>query len=451
MKRATLSLLVMLIVISLTGQETIEKEKPKVKTGWKVGGVLPTITFDSDLGFQYGLLMNVYNYGSGDLFPKYYQSLYFEVSRYTKGSGIYRFMFDSDHLIPGIHMTTDLSYLTDQAYDFYGFNGYDAVYNKSWMDQDENGGEDYKSRMYYRHARNLFRFKNDFSGKLAGDHLLWNAGLTFQNFDVASVNIEKLNKGKDPDELLPAVEDEPGIYELYQEWGLISPEEADGGWINSLKLGLMYDTRDNRPNPWKGIWAEAGIEMSPEFIGSESSFGKFYFTYRQYLTLVKTRLAFAYRLGYQQTLYGDVPFYYQSQLITSLLRGATSEGLGGSKTLRGIKRNRVIGNGFVYGNAELRWRAVKFNFINQNFYLGINAFTDFGMVTDKIPVNPNINDPEIVQTDYFNPGAEKLHFDAGLGLRLAINENFIISADFGKAFNDQDGGIGFYMGLNYLF
>jgi outer membrane protein assembly factor BamA len=450
MKKIILFLLALTILVSLNGQETKEEKQPKVKEGWKVGGVLPTITYDSDLGFQYGLLMNVYNYGSGDIFPKYYQSLYFEVSRYTKGSGIYRFMFDSDHLIPGIHMTTDLSYLTDQAYDFYGFNGYDAVYNKSWMDQDVNGGADYKSRMYYRHARNLFRFKNDFSGKLSGEHLLWNAGLTFQNFDVSSVNIEKLNKGKDPDELLPTVEDVPGIYELYQQWGLISPEEANGGWINSLKLGLMYDTRDNRPNPWKGIWAEAGIEMSPKFIGSESSFGKFYFTYRQYLTLVKTRLAFAYRLGYQQTLYGEVPFYYQSQLITSLLRGATSEGLGGSKTLRGIKRNRVIGNGFVYGNAELRWRAVKFNFINQNFYLGINAFTDFGMVTDKIPVNPS-NMGSYNPDDYFNPGAEKLHFDAGLGLRLAINENFIISADLGKAFNEQDGGIGFYMGLNYLF
>lgn len=450
MKRTILFLLITLITISVYGQETKEKKEPEVKTGWKVGGVLPTITYDSDLGFQYGLLMNIYNYGSGDIFPKYYQSLYFEVSRYTKGSGIYRFMFDSDHLIPGIHMTTDLSYLTDQAYDFYGFNGYDAVYNKSWMDQDINGGADYKSRMYYRLARKLFRFKNDFSGKLAGEHLLWNAGLTFQNFDISSVDINKLNKGKDPADQLPSVEDEPGIYELYQQWEIISPTESNGGWINSLKLGLVYDTRDNRPNPWRGIWTEAGIEVSPKFLGSESSFGKFYFTHRQYFTLARNRLAFAYRLGYQQTIFGEVPFYYQSQLIVSLLRGATSEGLGGSKTLRGIKRNRVIGDGFAYGNAELRWRAVKFNFINQNFYLGINAFSDFGMVTGKKEINP-ANMGSYNPDDYFNPGAEKLHVSAGLGLRLAINENFVISADFGKAFNDQDGGIGFYMGLNYLF
>jgi outer membrane protein assembly factor BamA len=459
MKKTFLIILLSLIVITLPAQEDKDKDKkePKTKDGWNMG-VLPTITYDTDLGFQYGALVNLFNYGNGDIYPKYYQSLYFEVSRYTKGSGIYRFMFDSEHLIPGIRWTSDLSYLTDQAYDFYGFNGYESVYNKSWVDQDVDGGTDYKSRMYYRLARNLFRFKNDFHGKLSGDKLLWNAGLTFQSFDISSVDIDKLNKNKDPEDMLPSLTVMPGIYELYtQEWGIISPEDADGGWINALKLGVVYDSRDNRANPWKGIWTEAGIETSQKFLGSEATFGKLYFTHRQFITLVQKKLTFAYRLGYQQTIFGDVPFYYQSQVIVSLLRGATSEGLGGSKSLRGIKRNRVIGDGFAYGNAELRWRAARFSFINQNWYLGINLFSDFGLVTDKIKFTVPTDlgdDPDgnpYVAGNYFNEGAEALHFSAGLGLRLVMNENFIISADFGKAFNEQDGGIGFYMGLNYMF
>jgi outer membrane protein assembly factor BamA len=455
MKKTILIIILTIFVLSLYAQETQvsgEKKEPKIKDGWNMG-VLPTITYDTDLGFQYGALVNLFNYGKGDIYPKYYQSLYFEVSRYTKGSGIYRFMFDSEHLIPGIRWTSDLSYLTDQAYDFYGFNGYESVYNKSWVDQDMNGGADYKSRMYYRMARNLFRFKNDFHGKLSGDRLLWNAGLTFQKFNISSVNIDKLNKNKDPEDMLPSVTDVPGIYELYtQQWNIISPEDADGGWINALKLGVVYDSRDNRSNPWKGIWTEAGIETSQKFLGSEATFGKLYFTHRQFITLVQKKLTFAYRLGYQQTIFGDVPFYYQSQVIVSLLRGATSEGLGGSKSLRGIKRNRVIGDGFAYGNAELRWRAARFSFINQNWYLGINLFSDFGLVTDKIKFTiPSDLGLGYEQSDYFNPGAETLHFSAGLGLRLVMNENFIISADFGKAFNEQDGGIGFYMGLNYMF
>ena len=442
MKRNFTAILVSLLMMTTFAQES------KIKSGWNLGP-LPTITFDTDLGFQYGALINLFNYGKGDIYPKYYQSLYFEVSHYTKGSGIYRFMFDSEHLIPGIRVTSDLSYLTDQAYDFYGFNGYDAVTNKTWID-DQQPPEIYKTRVFYRHQRQLFRFKNDFQGKLSGDNLLWNAGFTIQKFNISSVDIAKLNRGKDVANQLPA--DVKGLYDLYQDWNIISPEEANGGLINTIKVGITYDTRDNRPNPMKGIWTEAGIETSQKFLGSEATFGKFYFTHRQYFTLIPEDLSFAYRLGYQQTIFGDVPFYYQSQVIVSTLRGATSEGLGGSKTLRGIWRNRVVGNGFAYGNAELRWKAVRFTFINQNWYLGLNAFTDFGLVTDKIKfTQPDLSESPYNANDFFNKGAETIHVSAGAGLRLVMNENFVIAADLGKAFKEQDGGMGFYMGLNYLF
>ena len=67
-----------------------------------------------------------------------------------------------------------------------------------------------------------------------------------------------------------------------------------------------------------------------------------------------------------------------------MLTGATNEGLGGSSTLRGVLRNRVIGDGFIMGNVELRWKPIYFKFLKQDCYLGLNAFYDFGMVTKKI-------------------------------------------------------------------
>jgi hypothetical protein len=444
MKKTLTTFIVSLLILALSAQEA------KVKSGWSLGP-LPTISFDSDLGLQYGALLNLFNYRTGDIYPKYYHLLYFEVSHYTKGSGIFRFMFDSEHLIPGIRYTTDLSYLPDEAADFYGFNGYNSQLNKSWADKDLNQGLDYKSRMFYRLRRTLFRFKNDFQGKLAGERLLWSAGFSIQNFNISSVNIDKLNKGKKKDPL-PQVTDVPGLYELYKQWGILSPEEADGGLINTVKAGLTFDSRDNRPNPMKGIWTEMGIETSQKFLGSEATFGKFFLTHRQYFTIIPKDLSFAYRLGYQQTIFGNVPFYYQSQVIVSFLRGATSEGLGGSKTLRGVWRNRVIGDGFIYGNAELRWKVVRFSFIKSNWYIGLNGFTDFGMVTDKIKfTEPDLTESSYNSSDFFNSGSDKLHVSAGAGLRVAINENFIIAVDYGKAFKGQDGGTGFYMGLNYLF
>ena len=114
-----------------------------------------------------------------------------------------------------------------------------------------------------------------------------------------------------------------------------------------------------------------------------------------------------------------MPFYYQGQVIVSELRGALSEGLGGSKTIRGLLRNRVVGDGFLYGNAELRWKMVHFKFINQNFYLGTNYFFDAGMVTSPIEIDVTDleNYLEGSAAAFYKDGKDKLHSTAGLGLK----------------------------------
>lgn len=439
------------MVISVSGQE---KEK-KVKTGWKFGGALPATTYDSNLGFQYGALVKFYNYGDGSSYPDYWDQTYTEVSHFTKGSGIFRMMYESNHLIKGVHLTSDLSYLPDAATDFYGFNGYESVFNSTWSKDYTN--PDYRTDMFYRFKRNEFRFKNDLQGKLVGEHIKWSAGFAVQKFMIDTVNIPKLNKGRK--NKLPFNTDLPGLYQIYQDLGLISPNEANGGWVNIIKAGIVWDSRDNRPNPMKGIWTEMGIEIAPKFMGNDWGFSRFYFTHRQYFTLVENDLSLVYRLGYQSTISGKVPFFYQSQVITSMLTGATSEGLGGSSTLRGVLRNRVIGDGFIMGNVELRWKPIYFKFLKQDCYLGLNAFYDFGIVTKDISLPSDLTlstglavlDPTHEYSDYFHGGKDKLHQDVGISIMPVMNQNFVIAIDIGKAFNKQDGNIGFAIGLDYLF
>lgn len=363
------TLLFVLLIFGFTGLTAQDEKKQVTKDGWNFGA-LPTITFDTDLGFQYGALVDLYHYGDGSGYPKYDHKFYFEVSRFTKGSGINRFYYDSEKLIKGLQTTVDLSYLSDQAYDFFGFNGYDAVVNYDWIDDAD---PNYKTRMFYKYDRNMFRFKVDLQGRLTGNHVKWIGGINLLNFKLGSVNLEKLNKGKD--EPLPDVD---GLYEKYQEWGIISAEEANGGFVPTLKAGLVYDSRDNRPNPMRGVWTEAVVEGAPEFLGAESSFAKLSLTHRQYFTIIEDDLSFAYRLNYQTTIAGHTPFYYQTMVIVSELKGASSEGLGGGSTLRGVRRNRVMGDGYFLGNIEARWKFVRFQFINNNFYLGLNGFMDFG-------------------------------------------------------------------------
>jgi len=433
------------------GEET--SPQPPAKTGWKLGGVLPTITFDSDLGFQYGALVNLFNYGDGSRFPRYDHSLYFEVSRFTKGSGYNRFFYDSDQLVKGIRTTFDLSYITDPLYSFHGFNGYESAFWPELIDRDFEDGEfPYISRAFYAHDRKMFRTKVDLQSKIGKSDFGWVSGFETYNFSVGSVDIEKLNKGKEGDDLL---DDVPGLYDRYVAWGLIEPDEANGGWVNYLKAGVSYDTRDNEPNPMKGVWSEAVIMLAPGFLVTNDGFGhaKLSLTHRQYFTLIENDLSFAYRIGLQKTIAGKAPFYVQPLLITSFLRGNTNEGLGGSKSLRGILRNRVVGDGIAMGNLELRWKFVHFNIGATNVYLGLNGFVDGGLVFSPIEIDlskVSLGEDETMRL-FFDQDKDALHMSAGAGLRIAINQNFIIAVDFGKAFNERDGNTGLYIGLNYLF
>ena len=430
--------------------EKVHKQKEIIpKKGWTFG-VLPAVSFDTDLGFQYGALANLYYYGDGSTYPDYMHSIYLEWSQTTRGSGISRFYYDSEYLIPGIRLTADISYLTERAMQFYGFNGYNAVYHSEWEDDTD---PDYVSRVFYRHERKIFRVMANFQGNIIknDNRFRWITGFAFYNNSIGPVNIDRLNKGKSDDKKLPDVE---GLYDKYVGWGVVNGQEKDGNTITYLKAGLIYDTRDFEANPFKGIWSEAVFSYAPYFLGDgDFSYSKLTLIHRQYFTVVPKKVSFAYRLGYQGTLTGTVPFHMQPHIVPTYLTSATSQGLGGSKTLRGILRNRVVGDGIVFGNVELRWIFFRTVILNQNLYLGTNLFFDAGGVVDEMERDLTVAQEELGPDFplYFNPGAESIHMSSGIGLKVGLNENFIVSFDFGKAFDSQDGNTGFYIGLNYLF
>ncbi len=423
---------------------TVDK-KVKIKKGLSFGA-LPVIGYNSDIGLQYGLIFNLYNYGDGTMYPEYKYSLYTEFSRTTKGSGVNQIFFDSKRLIPGnIRITADLSYLTELALNFYGFNGYDAFYNPDFED-DQN--KNYISRMFYRHERKFTRFTTDFQGRLASENLKWFAGIGYFDLKTGSVDVDKLNKGKNDEDLLP---DTALLYDKYVDWGLIKENEKNGGTIPSIKVGLIYDTRDHEPNPMKGIWSEALLFYSSSILGNtDYSYLKLAVTHRQYFTLIKNDLSFAYRLGYQGTLAGDVPFYMQPYMINSFAMVTTTDGLGGAKTLRGILRNRIVGDDIAFGNFEFRWKFFRTVFLNQNIYLALNAFSDVGRVLQSVETNTNI-DEIALHSNIFAPSIEELHWSAGGGFRIVLNHNFVVAVDYGRTFDKRDGTDGFYAGIGYLF
>jgi outer membrane protein assembly factor BamA len=434
-------------LIAQNPTDTTNSGKPvKIKTGWTFGAV-PAVTYNSDLGFQYGAVVNLFYFGDGKTYPKYLHNVYLEWSRYTKGSGINMLRYDSEHLIPGVRLTSELSYLTEQALDFYGFNGYQTTFNPDFSNDKSNN---YISRMFYRMDRRMLRFRAEFMGNLAGKELRWLAGLEFSNIKLATVDIAKLNKGKSGTNLLP---DTSLLYDKYVKWGLIPQSQKSGGNNVLLKLGIVYDTRDNEPNPMKGMWTEAQLLLAPSFIGNgDFSYSKLVLTHRQYFTLAPNVLSFAYRLSYQSKLGGTIPFY-MLPFEYNTPPDYTRDGFGGSKTLRGVIRNRVVGDGVAFGNIEFRWKFLRTILWNQNLYLALSAFTDGGIVTNdyKVDLTQAKLDPDYNKYFPANINKDGLHLGYGSGFHLGLNENFIVALDVAFAAKKDDGKMGLYIGIGWLF
>lgn len=361
----------------------------KIKTGWNFGA-LPSVAFDADLGFQGGALANIYYYGDGSQYPEYIHSLYAEAAYTTKNYGIFRVNYDSKYLIPKHRLTLDATYQPDAMCDFYGFNGYQSIYNQSlhkWNKNPEKMDVDtYQSRAFYKYKRNLFRFAADIEGTI-WKNIKWNAGVGVLGYMIGECDIDMLNgkhkyelgedgKPTDSKAMNPAIE---GLYEKYVNWGLIKTAEAKGGWHPYLRAGITYDSRDQRTCPTKGIYADAFFTYTAAF-GEQAAAGynhlQFNFNFRHYVPVYRDRVTFAYRIGTQNNIAGKSPFYMNTYLNTLFIQRVMYEGLGGANSLRGIMRNRILANGFAYANVELRCKVAKFDIGRQHFYIGLAPFFD---------------------------------------------------------------------------
>ena len=463
----------------------------KIKTGWNFGA-LPSVAFDADLGFQGGALANIYYYGDGSQYPEYIHSLYAEAAYTTKNYGIFRVNYDSKYLIPKHRLTLDATYQPDAMCDFYGFNGYQSIYNQSlhkWNKNPEKMDIDtYQSRAFYKYKRNLFRFAADIEGTI-WKNIKWNAGLGVLGYMIGECDIDMLNGKNEFDPNIPLGEQKAmnenveGLYEKYVKWGLIDQAEAKGGWHPYLRAGITYDSRDQRTCPTKGIYADAFFTYTAAF-GEQAAAGynhlQFNFNFRHYVPVYRDRVTFAYRIGTQNNIAGQSPFYMNTYLNTLFIQRVMYEGLGGANSLRGIMRNRILANGFAYANVELRCKVAKFDIGRQHFYIGLAPFFDLGVITqpyeldeDKLmkAYNDDTDPLKLPLSSYFatvkncwsetGTTTEDIdltktyfpHMAAGLGLKAAMNENFVLSVDWAMALDKQDNAkwANFYIKMGYLF
>ena len=431
-----------------------------IKTGINLGP-LPVVAYDADRGFQFGALMNIYDFGNGKNYPNPNAQWYIEASAYVKESNIgsYKLIlnYDNKTLIPGVRMSICTGYYKDAALDFYGFNGYQSNYdmglvgdNTTFIDNEAGKKLEEKAinnnsypKGFYRHGRDLVKAKIDFTGEIlknfyweAGYNLSWTKAQTFtpSEYTVFGGN---------------------SLYDLYKAWGIIPENEANGGLTSSLRLGLMYDSRNIENNPTKGIWAEAHVIAAPKWLGTTHEHYRYCATFRHYVPIIQDKLTFAYRLGYQGTFGNSVP-WYNLPFYTNMGIKADNDGFGGYRTVRGLMLNRVQGLDTGFYNIEMRWRFIDFKLWKQNIAFALSAFTDGAHVFRgydmalKPAAGATAEQIALYDKFVFNK-KDGLHASAGAGLRFIMNQNFIVAFEGAQCFNKQDGGFAFYLNTGFLF
>lgn len=450
-------------------------KKEIVKTGYNFGP-LPAVAFDADKGFQLGALLNIYDFGDGSEYPNTRQKLYLEASFFTKGSQLFVISYDNKFLIPGVRWSSTVTLTNDKAMDFYGFNGYMSYYDyeRVALGKDKKNTENYIYTPKYRTNRLALLFKTDFTGNIWKNKLFWEAGYHFSYIKQGykkqhALNLDKINKNKDEHKVYPA--DEPTVFDMYRQWGIISDDEAWGGINSTIRLGLLFDTRDKEAAPSKGIWAEAHVTLAPKWLGTTHPYYRYSATFRHYVPIVKNDvLTFAYRLNYEGTFGNSAP-YYVLPYITVMGSNYDRDGMGGYRTVRGLMRNRVQGLDMATYNVELRWRFVSFKLWKQNIAFGLSAFSDGTMVTRNYDMSFRATEEQLGEDfakvkgaydEYMKgrPTSDRPHITVGAGLRFIMNQNFIVAFEYGMPVSrfskdpiikKQDGNGAFYINTGFLF
>ena len=441
-KQKTVFLILFIIIIfslSLSGNFRIDFPDSNIKEGSNRFrfGIIPALAYDSDLGLRYGAVINIFDY-KGLSYGKsiYNQYLFLRFTNTTSGSLQIQGLLESRTIIDNSVTLIEASYLSGKNYDFYGFNGLSAIYQPLFTD---NSSSLFRNRFFYAYDRTLLRLRFDNQMYIGDGGLRLLTGITFNMYDTGSAG--------NPEE--EADNDIYGrtLYDNYIEWGIIREDEKNGGIVNLLALGFVYDTRNDLCYCTDGIWAEAVLLYSPGLIG-KNRFTQLVLTYRHHASTRNDRLTFSFRVSSQQNLGGTTPFYLLSTYYDSRL---SQDGVGGAFNLRGALRNRIVAEGFMTGSLETKVKLADFYLFRQDFFISASLFYDNALVTQVYDTDHGAIIPESTAGLFFINDRQKLHHTFGVGAYIVFNKDNVISINYGVPLDRQNGPGGFYVGSSLLF
>jgi len=372
---------------------------PAGPTGLELAGV-PAVNFDADEGFGYGAAVELYQYGEGTRAP-YVWTAQPKIFLTTGGRRDVTLFFDAPGVLPdGWRLDAFLGIEKRVTTPFYGL-GNETLHDESLEDPNGPNPHFYAFGRLRRSATfNLQRSVGDTSLRA-----LFGAGLVSTDIDPV------------PDDLGST---------LYAEQADTS---ASTYWTSFVRGGLVWDTRDRETAPRRGTWTEVLVQRVDERLGADVAFTRWSFIDRRYFSLGE-RLVLAHRYLLQGVT-GDAPVDQLQRVETSF---KDTEGLGGSRTVRGLPKNRFTGRGMLVWNTELRWRVADFRAVGRPIHVTLSAFLDQGRVWSG-----GVRAGELLRD---------LHRGFGGGVHVGMGENFVVTLD---AATSREAGLPIYIGLGYLF
>lgn len=419
LKRTLLLLLAEILSLTAGAQE----ETPK--TGW-VFNPMPDVSYNSDIGVNLGAFANIYYYGDGTVYPNFHHHIAVAAAWATKGSWYAHGMFDSKTLIPGIRTTASLTWRDVSANNFYGFNGIASPFDP---DLELNAGT---RTAYYTNHRQVLRgaVVLQREGKR---QVNWMGGLVVRSIRLRDFELENYDSGN-------------SLYLVYQDAGLIRPDEAAGGTSLELKGGITYDSRDVELFPVRGIYGEFYLNGDIDLSHGRYHYAQLVAHFRHYVPLYRDRIIFAYHVGMQHQLAGAMPFYNLSELSTLLYQYEEFEGLGSRYTVRGFKYNRITAAGLAWANIELRALPFSFTFLKQHVDLVLMPFMDLAAIT-----RPFRQDEQKALDGLWQDRKAPVMVSVGIGGKIHVNHNMILGVDLGKGLDPQLSAFTISMASTYIF
>ena len=431
-----------------------DTKKQAVKKGWTIVPS-PSLGYDSDTGFQIGAMCDFSDYGDGTIYPSYKHRAFINCSWTTRNQIKLHFFGDTKHLIPNVRLTSVVTYILSLMYPFKGFNGV-----APYFDHLESGRQQKHRLAMYDVQRDMLRAIFDFQGNIYTNKFRWAAGISYWWFRDQDLTLKKRGRlaydSVVANTYLQNMDvHSPSLWRLYQRAGLINPDEIGGGHHIELKAGLVFDSREHEADPTRGIWAELYAYGSPDILNGRGKNGYHYLKlaarFRQYVPLMDDKIVFAYHLAYQGKLAGHAPYYTLQNINAIFLNQLISDGLGSITTIRGVPYNSVIGDGYAWANFEMRFKVLSLRFLGQNFYLGTNPFFDLGACVQEFRLDRmialreqhEIDKQRGVKTQFtdgemnliYTDRPMKLHLSVGIGFKVVMNRNFVLSAEFGIPLN----------------